>query len=30
MAKEKRGIVTMIIVSFGALGAVFAAFIGNV
>lgn len=30
MAKEKRGIGTMIIVSFGALGAVFAAFIGNV
>lgn len=30
MAKEKRGIGTMIIVSFGALGAVFAAFVGKI
>lgn len=30
MSKEKRGIGTMIIVSFGALGAVFAAFIGKI
>jgi MFS family permease len=30
MSKEKRGIGTMIIVSFGALGAVFAAFVGKI
>jgi putative MFS transporter len=30
MTKEKRGIGTMIIVSFGALGAVFAAFVGKI